>query len=74
MLQRGLPRPAALGLLLPLQPEVDLAALPAHEAAQRLLQNELAALLKYDNAAYPIGVRLRTLNSTCTGVFERLDK
>lgn len=69
VLQRGLPRPAALGLVLPLQPEGDLAALPAAEAAERLLRSELAALLKHDNAAYPIGVRLKNLFSLKLSLF-----
>ena len=62
VLQRGLPRPSAPELVVPLQPEADASTLSYEEAADQLLRNELAALVKYDNAAYPIKV------SACSAV------
>jgi hypothetical protein len=56
VLQRSLPRPSAPELVVPLQPEADASTLSYEEAAEQLLRNELAALVKYDNAAYPIKV------------------
>lgn len=56
MLQRGLPRPVALDLVVPLQPEADMSKLPYREAADRMLQHELAELLKHEAALYPLQV------------------
>ena len=56
MLQRGLPRPSAPELVVPSQPEADASTLAYDEAAEALLRHELAAMVKYDNAAHPIKV------------------
>jgi len=57
VLQRGLPRPSAPELVAPSQPEADASTLAYGEAAEALLRHELAAMVKFDNAAYPIKVR-----------------
>ena len=57
VLQRGLPRPSAPELVAPSQPEADASTLAYEEAAEALLRHELAAMVKFDNAAYPIKVR-----------------
>jgi len=56
VLQRGLPRPSAPELVAPSQPEADASTLAYGEAAEALLRHELAAMVKFDNAAYPIKV------------------
>jgi pre-mRNA-splicing factor CDC5/CEF1 len=56
-LQRGLPRPALPGdSPAGPAPGADGPGLPPRERAERLLAQELAALLAHDNAKYPLKV------------------
>jgi len=55
VLQRGLPRPAAVTVAPTAGPAaVGPAAAGAREQAERLIANELGTLLAHDNAAYPV--------------------
>jgi pre-mRNA splicing factor component len=57
VLQRGLPRPALPGdQPAGPAPGADGPGLPPRERAERLLAQELAALLAHDNAKYPLKV------------------
>ncbi|KAL4447677.1 hypothetical protein ABPG75_004896 [Micractinium tetrahymenae] len=54
VLQRGLPRPASLDLLPQPRPDAQLERLSARELAEELLHRELAALVSYEAAKYPL--------------------
>lgn len=55
-LQRGLPRPATVASVAGAAPAVDGPSVPGRERAERLLAQEMEALLAHDNAKYPLKV------------------
>jgi pre-mRNA splicing factor component len=62
VLQRGLPRPALPGdAPAGPAPGADGPGLPPRERAERLLAQELAALLAHDSAKYPLKVGMSAL-------------
>ncbi|GAB4822419.1 hypothetical protein N2152v2_009465 [Parachlorella kessleri] len=54
VLQRGLPRPATLDLLPERRPDDQLGRLSAREQAEELLNREMASLLSFEAAKYPL--------------------
>ena len=56
-LRQGLPRPATLAGVAGAAPAVDGPSVPPRERAERLLAQEMEALLQHDAAKYPLKVR-----------------